>query len=33
MALCDTLQAHLTQRQQQSIDLAEIAVRQLADRG
>jgi type I restriction enzyme, S subunit len=33
MTLCDTLQAHLTQRQQQSIDLAEVAVRQVLDRG
>ncbi len=33
MTLCDTLQAHLTQRQQQAIDLAEVAVRQVLDRG
>jgi type I restriction enzyme, S subunit len=33
MTLCDTLQSHLTQRQQQSIDLAEVAVRQVLDRG
>jgi type I restriction enzyme, S subunit len=32
MTLCDTLQQHLTQRQQQAIELAEIAVRQVLDR-
>jgi type I restriction enzyme, S subunit len=33
MTLCDTLQTHLTQRQQSAIDLAEVAVRQVLDRG
>jgi type I restriction enzyme, S subunit len=32
MALCDTLQTHLTQRQASAIDLAEVAVRQVLDR-
>jgi type I restriction enzyme, S subunit len=32
MTLCDTLQAHLTQRQTSAIDLAEVAVRQVLDR-
>jgi type I restriction enzyme, S subunit len=32
MTLCDTLQTHLTQRQQSAIDLAEVAVGQIADR-
>jgi type I restriction enzyme, S subunit len=32
MTLCDTLQAHLTHRQQSAIDLAEVAVRQVLDR-
>ncbi len=32
MKLCNTLQAHLTQRQTSAIDLAEVAVRQVLDR-
>jgi type I restriction enzyme, S subunit len=32
MKLCDTLEAQISQQQQQAIDLAEVAVRQVLDR-
>jgi type I restriction enzyme, S subunit len=33
MKLCDTLETQISQQQQQAIDLAEVAVRQVLDRG
>jgi hypothetical protein len=33
MKLCDTLETQISQQQQQAIDLAEVAVRQVINRG